>query len=284
MLSEEIVFKTSDGMELHLEIKENASPLWLIATHGIGEHSGRHAYLSDLFGQDFNICHYDLRNHGKSAGKKSHVTDFQSFINDLHEIIFYLKERYKMKNYILFGHSMGALITSAYLQNKVDKDFYPSKVYLNAPPVGYPGPLGAITRMTPRGLWQSLSRLPVSLPLKDLIDLSDLSHNSEVKTNYINDEYNCLRLQSCLILGMVKTSLEVFSRPLRPQCPAFVSVGSGDRIVSVSELKSYFSMVEKAFQLRIFDGAYHEIHNEIEVYRKPYFEHLKATLLDQRYV
>lgn len=283
MVSEEVIFRTKDGIDLHLEIKENASPVWLVATHGIGEHLGRHRYLRELFGQEFNICQYDLRHHGKSSGKRSHVKDFSKFMDDLDEVIHYLKERYKMKDYILFGHSMGALITAAYIQQRADKDFYPSKVFLNAPPVGYPGPLGAITRMLPRGFWQKLSQLPASIPLKDLIDLSDLSHNPEVKTQYINDELNCLKLHSCLVLGMVKTSLEVFARPIRPLCPAYICVGGQDRIVSVSELKSYFTMVEKAFQLKVFEGAYHEIHNETQEYRKPYFEYLKSVLLEGFY-
>lgn len=283
MLSEEITFKTKDGLELHLEIKENASPVWLIATHGIGEHLGRHAYLSEIFSQQLNICQYDLRNHGKSSGKRSQVKNFFLFVEDLHEIIQYLKERYKMKDYILFGHSMGALITSTYLQQKVDKDFYPTKVFLSAPPVGYPGPLGAITKLIPRGFWQKLSQLPVSIPLKDLIDLSDLSHNPDIKNRYISDELNCLKLHSCLVLGMVKTSLEVFARPIRPLCPAYVCVGGEDKIISVSELKSYFSMVEKAFVLKVFEGAYHEVHNETQEYRKPYFEYMKSVLLEGLY-
>lgn len=283
MLSEVNTFKTKDGLDLHLEIKENASEVWLIATHGIGEHLGRHAYLSEIFSSQFNICQYDLRNHGKSSGVRSQVKDFSLFIEDLHEIVMYLKDRYKMKNYILFGHSMGALITAAYLQQKVVKDFYPSKVFLSAPPVGYPGAVGLLTKMIPRGFWQQISQLPVSLPLKDLIDLSDLSHNPDVKNRYVNDDLNCLKLHSCLLLGMVKTSLEVFARPIRPSCPAFVCVGSEDKIVSVSDLKSYFSMVEKAFQLRVFEGAYHEIHNETQDYRKPYLDYMKSVLLDGQY-
>ena len=43
------------------------------------------------------------------------------------------------------------------------------------------------------------------------------------------------------------------------------------------DLIEYFTTVDKSFQLKVFDGAYHEIHNEIEKYRKPYFDHLKTV-------
>ena len=39
-------------------------------------------------------------------------------------------------------------------------------------------------------------------------------------------------------------------------------------------------MVEKVFRLKILKDAYHEIHNEVEKYRKPYFDYLKTVLLD----
>ena len=239
--------------------------------------------MKDLFEHDFNICQYDLRNHGRSSGERSKVFDFNLFIEDLDEIILHLKERYKMKRFILFGHSMGALITSAYIQQKADPDFYPERIFINAPTVGFPGALGAFVKSSPRGLWDRLTKLPVSVALGGLIDLNDLSHNPEVGERYAQDELNCLKLHSSLILGMVKTSKEVFSRPIRPLCPAYVSVGTEDKVVNPSDLQIYFTMVEKAFHLQIIDGAYHEIHNEIEKYRAPYFEHMKSVFNECRF-
>ena len=41
---------------------------------------------------------------------------------------------------------------------------------------------------------------------------------------------------------------------------------------------SYFTEIDKSFKLTVIDGAYHEIHNEIEKYRKPYFDYLKNIM------
>lgn len=278
MIREKQFIRLRDNVELHTQISEKGSKIWLIATHGIGEHLERHDYLYELFGSKFNICQYDLRGHGLSTGEVGYVEDFFDYMKDLQEVIFYLKERYKMDKFVLFAHSMGALITSGYIQKYADEETYPSLVYLNAPPVGFAGGLGKFIEYAPKGIFKNLAKIPVSVRVGGLLDLNYLSHDPRVKENYVTDNRNLLQLHTKLLLEVVKGSSGVFNRPLRPRCPAFVSVGTEDRIVGYSQLRKYFTMVEKSFNYREFEGAYHEIHNEIEKYRKPYFEHVKASV------
>lgn len=40
----------------------------------------------------------------------------------------------------------------------------------------------------------------------------------------------------------------------------------------------YFTEVEKNAQLKVFEGGYHELHNEIEKYRQPYINYLRQSL------
>lgn len=276
MFMDKKFLKMRDGAELYTQVKESGSPVWIIATHGIGEHLERHKYLTELFGHDFNVFQYDLRGHGRSSGKKAYIQDFSLFMEDLREITKFLKEKYRMERYVLFGHSMGSLISCSFIQNYVDENNYPERLIVNAPPVGTGGPAGPIVNLLPAGLFNMASELPYSLPLKGLVDLNYLSHDPRVKEEYIKDPLNSMKLESKLLLELVKTAKATFSRPLRSKCPSYVSVGSADRIIGSNELIDYFTNVDKSFQLKVFDGAYHEIHNEIEKYRKPYFEHLKT--------
>ena len=183
-----------------------------------------------------------------------------------------------MDKFVLFAHSLGALITSGYLQRYADEETYPSLCYLNAPPVGFSGGLGKFIEYAPKGIFRSLAKISVSFRVGGLLDLNYLSHDPRVKENYITDNRNLLQLHTKLLLEVVKASSEVFNRPIRPRCPAYVSVGTNDRIVGYSQLKKYFTLVEKSFNYREFEEAYHEIHNEIEKYRLPYFEHLKNCI------
>ncbi len=278
MNGEQHFFKMRDGVELHVDIRERGHKDWLIVTHGIGEHLKRHLYMNDLFCGQYNLVFYDLRGHGLSSGADAYVADFNDFILDLEELLGLLRKRFRMESYLLFGHSMGALITSRFIQVKAQRDFYPRKVFINAPPVGFSGLAGQVVSWAPFALLDGLTKIPATTKLGGLVDLNYLSHDPMIKKEYVDDEHNHLKLHTKLVFELAKCSHETFSRPIHPHCPAFVTVGSKDRIVSYTQLVSYFQVIEKNFDLQVIDGAYHEIHNEIEKYRGPYFKHLRTCL------
>lgn len=275
--------KISDGTEIHVSIKETGAPIWLIVTHGLGEHLERHSFFHKLLGRDFNILLYDLRGHGRSGGKKAYIDEFDRYYKDLSEIIGYLKSEYSMKRYILFGHSMGGLITCGLAQQFPENDLYPEKVFLSSPAVAVPGILGNLLRFTPMAVTDGLKSLPWSTKLKGLVDLKSLSHDPHIMKDYKNDELNHLAIHSKLALELVHEAKRVFSRPIRFQCSSYCVVGTGDRIIDPKSVIEYFSLVEKGTQLKIFDGAYHEIHNEIDKYQVPYIDFLKNTLMESLY-
>ncbi|MDO9181528.1 MAG: alpha/beta fold hydrolase [Bacteriovorax sp.] len=267
--------KMRDGAELYVQIKETGSPVWIVATHGVGEHMGRHKYIPELFGHDFNIFQYDLRGHGKSSGKRAWIQDFSQYMEDLKEIIRFLEEKYRMERYILFGHSMGALITCSFMQNYVENERYPERVVVNAPPCGASGILGKIVKIIPPAIFSGACDLPFTIPIGGLVDLNHLSHDPRTKEDYLKDDLNSIKLQSKLVFELMKTAQSTFARPIRSKCPSFATVGSSDRVVGAADVIDYFTNIDKSFNFKIIDGAFHEIHNEIEKYRKPYFDHLK---------
>lgn len=278
MFMEKKFLKMRDGAELYVKIKESSSPVWIIATHGIGEHMERHNYIPEMFSHDFNIFQYDLRGHGRSTGRRAYVEDFAQYMEDLKEIVHFIKEKYRMERHVLFGHSMGALITCAYIQNYVEETNYPSRLIINAPPIGAEGILGTLVKILPHKIMQLACDIPFTVPIGGLVDLKYLSHDQRVREDYIKDELNSQKLETKLLFELMKTSQATFARPLRSKCPSFVTVGNADRVVGSKETIEYFSNVDKSFNLKVFDGAYHEIHNEIEKYRKPYFDHLKTIM------
>ncbi len=182
-----------------------------------------------------------------------------------------------MTSFSLFSHSMGALVTSDFMQNFVRQDCYPDKVFLSSPPVAGPGLLGVGFAAAPEFILKNLCKLP-TLPLSGMLNLRRLSHDSRVYESYVKDEYNQLKIHSKLYFEILRTAREVYSRPLRIECPLFVSIGTEDGLVHPQYLIKFFTEVEKNAQLKIFEGGYHELHNEIEKYRKPYFDYLRQSL------
>jgi acylglycerol lipase len=266
-----------DGTTLKCLIRETGSQKWLIITHGLGEHLGRHEFFLKLFSQNFNIAIYDLRGHGRSGGKKGWVENFGDFAKDLDAVLNYLKKNFNMNQYILFGHSMGGLIVSDYMQNYAHDDLYPEKVFLSSPAVAAPGLMGPIFSNSPKILLDGLTKLP-TIAVAKVLDLKKLSHDSRVYENYIKDEFTQLKIHTKLYLEVTKASREVFSRPLRVRCPLFCVIGTEDVLVHPKLMIKYFTEVEKNAQLKIFEGGYHELHNEIEKFKKPYLNFLRQSL------
>jgi hypothetical protein len=266
-----------DGTPLKCLIRETGSHKWLIVTHGLGEHLGRHEFFLKLFSQNFNIAIYDLRGHGRSGGKKAWVEHFGDFAKDLDAVIQYFKKNFGLKEYVLFGHSMGGLIVSDYMQNHVKEDLYPEKVFLSSPAVDAPGLMGPVFSNAPKFILESLTKLP-TLPVAKVLDLRKLSHDSRVYESYIKDEYTQLKIHTKLYLEVTKASRDVFSRPLRIKCPLFCAIGTEDALVHPGLMIKYFTEIEKNAQLNVFEGGYHELHNEIEKYKKPYLNYLRQSL------
>ncbi len=272
-----------DGTTLFYRLKEVDSPYWIISTHGIGEHCGRHKYLDNLLGDRFNIFQYDLRGHGKSSGERGNVNDFDDYQHDLAEVLSFLKTKYRMKKYIMFGHSMGALIVAAHLQEQKVEDSNLEFVYLSSPPVGVGGGLGEVVRTIPGELFNYLSKFNKGLMLPGMIDVKLLSSDPVVGQKFMDDDLTLKTLHSKLLLGLMAKSKNVFSRPLRIKCPVVCSVGSDDKIVSVSELVNYFTLIDKSVKVQIFKKARHEVHNEIEDLREPYLTFLRESIMHSVY-
>jgi len=278
MNGEKKFLPTKDNVNLNLELFESGKDSWLIVTHGVGEHLGRHRdYILELFSSNYNIAFYDLRGHGSSEGKKGWVSEFTKFYDDLSELIEFLKSDYKMTKFSLFGHSMGALITAGFIQNN-RINFLPERVFLNAPPAAIPGFLGKIVDLVKSEWLEKLSNKGKGIYLKGLVDLNQLSHDSSIKESYENDELTLLSLNSALLFKMIKEARKVFSRPLNVDYPVFCSVGSADKIVSAQALVEYFSFIERNVRFKLIEGGFHEIHNDFDEYKNPYFEFLKNSL------
>jgi len=128
MKGEQYFITMRDGVELNITVEEKGHDKWLISTHGIGEYSGRYNFLSEELGTQYNIVRYDLRGHGLSMGEPAFIGDFSDFVSDLDEVIGHIKNRYRMSHYSLFGHSMGALITAAFMNELARESFYPQRV------------------------------------------------------------------------------------------------------------------------------------------------------------
>ena len=90
--------------------------------HGIGEHAGRYDNIAhELQKQGFSVYANDHRAHGKTAeikrlfGYYEGNNYFADVVNDMHDLTLLMKAEHPNSKFILFGHSMGSLLSRQYV-------------------------------------------------------------------------------------------------------------------------------------------------------------------------
>jgi alpha-beta hydrolase superfamily lysophospholipase len=109
-------FVTSDGTELFTRTVTPETPRYdILIVHGLAEHSGRWSEPAAQFAASGAVVHMlDLRGHGQSGGSEMHVEDFPVFGDDVAQFAA-ASAAASGRPWILYGHSMGALICTGYL-------------------------------------------------------------------------------------------------------------------------------------------------------------------------
>ena len=196
----ELVLPSHDGYELSLAVFKAKNPKAnVMVIHGMEEYKERYdAFAEYLSSNGYNVITSDMRGHGKHAPILSHIADKKGdelIIKDQQEIIKYIEKEFPGLPIILFGHSMGTIISRVLLQTD-SKKF--AKVALS----GYVNPnpaspvavcLGNIVRACKGGkkhskLLTTLAMGSFSKAVKDRkTDLDWLSYNEENVQKYIND-------------------------------------------------------------------------------------------------
>lgn len=117
------IISDQDSLELDcLLIKPNKEIKAIVEiAHGMNEHKERYIdFMKFLAKNGYASFIHDHRGHGKSI---KNINDLGYFyednasyvVEDLHQINEYLKNKFKDKKIILFGHSMGSMIVRKYI-------------------------------------------------------------------------------------------------------------------------------------------------------------------------
>lgn len=238
---------------------ENDPKAVILIVHGIGEHSRRYDHAAAAFVQNgYAVYGYDHRGHGKSDGERAHFEIFDLPVDDLRQVVEAVRERHPGKKLLIYGHSMGSLISTLYLLK------YPDGVagfISSGSPLGIEASqpallvrvLAAISRIAPR-----LRVLPM--------DLSVLSRDPRVIEAYANDPLNDNRPTS---LGMareiVQQGAQAYGMLDRLRLPLLLIHGDADTLCPPPGSQMIHDRAGSTDKtLKWYAGLRHEIHNEPE--------------------
>ncbi|MFJ9542892.1 lysophospholipase [Streptomyces sp. NPDC101225] len=93
-----------------------------LVVHGYGEHVGRYAELAGVL-REHGAAVYgpDHMGHGRSAGERVVIEDFEDVVTDVHAVAALARSAHPGVPVVLIGHSMGGLIAARYAQRYGDE-------------------------------------------------------------------------------------------------------------------------------------------------------------------
>ena len=254
-------FKGVRGAEIYYQawLPDGEPKAALVIVHGLAEHSGRYKNVVEyLVPRGYALYGFDLVGHGRSSGVRVFVQRFSEYIDSLHKYLAQVREWQPGRPLFLVGHSAGGLIVPHYLLDYRDGL---AGAILSGPSVAIPEYITPLTI----ALGQLLSRL---LPKAGLmgIDAEAVSRDPAVVQAYDNDPLvyrgkTTARLAAELLKAVRRVNSEAASIDL----PLLILQGSEDRLVDPQGSQMLYQAAgSKDKTLKVYQGLYHEVHNEPE--------------------
>ena len=231
----------------------------LVLVHGYAEHSGRYEGFGSWFAaRGFAVHAYDHRGHGRSRGRRCHVGAFREYLDDLDGFLEIVRREDSQTPITLVGHSMGGLVTLAYL---VDRR---------------PAIHSAVTSGAGLALGRGISRLRVGaarvlrrlLPRFSLgsgLDPDGLSRDPTVVKGYLEDPLVSRSMTTSLAAELLSAVPETAARAAEVAVPLLMLHGEEDPLCPADGSRAFSDEVAVAgSDLRLYPRLRHEIFNEPE--------------------
>ena len=256
----ETSWQSKDGLELYIQGWEPDGKLAAVVclVHGLGEHSGRYVHVADFLTKSgYALFAFDLRGHGRSQGPRGHSPSFEAYMEDIGLLIQEAEQRYPGRPLFLYGHSLGGLLVLNYVLWRK-----PHLVGVIATGAGLRSPL--LDQKLKIAMARVLGSLLPSLSLSTGLDAATLSRDPDVVQAYVESPL----VHDRATLGMTKNSIAaipwVLAHAEEFSTPLLLMHGTSDRLTYPQGSQEFAQLVSCDCTLKLWEGLYHEIHNEPE--------------------
>ncbi len=261
----------SNGQVLKGIIKSPGEKLraLIIMVHGHVEHIQRYDHWAELFnGNNIGFTGVDLPGHGRSDGKRGHVRDGELLMEMIDVMMDESNKTFPGMPVFLYGHSFGGGIVLNYLLKR------------------NPEIKGAIvTSPTLRLAFESgKAKLMLAAIMKNIfpgliqpsgLPVEYLSHDREIIEKYINDPLVHDNISVSLFHALMSFSNYSLSHASELKLPLLLVHGSNDMICSPEGSIEFAGKTGMA-ELKIWNGGYHELHNE--PFKKEVFDYILSWI------
>ena len=260
MKHNDFTFKTFDELQLFGQSwQPEGQPRAVVClVHGMGEHSGRYAQVADALTQaGYVLFTFDIRGHGKSSGPRGHTPSYEALMKDISSLLEVTNQQFPQLSFFLYGHSLGGNLVLNYILRRQPQF---KGVIVTAPwlrlafePPAFKIILGKITNQ----LFPAFSQ-------KNGLDTKVLSHDAEVVHDYENNPLVHDHISARMFIGIYQSGKWALEHASEFSLPLLLMHGGDDKIISVEASREFADKINENCTFKIWDGFYHEIHNEPE--------------------
>lgn len=216
--------------------------------HGYGEHMGRYPRVAEHFvGHGAVVYGVDHVGHGRSAGERALIGDFERVVDDFHALDLAARAEHPGLPVVLVGHSMGGMIAARYAQRYGDTL---AALVLSGPVIGSWEPVTSLLT------YEEIPETP--------IDVSTLSRDDAVGRAYAADPLVWHGPFKRPTVAAFARCLETINAgPGLGGLPTLWAHGGADELVPVEPSRAGVERIRgDRLTARIHPGARHEIFNE----------------------
>jgi alpha-beta hydrolase superfamily lysophospholipase len=271
-------FASSDGTSIFYRRLIPEKPCFrVVVSHGLGEHSGRYGIVAEaLCPLGASLFIHDHRGHGRSQGKRGHVSDFNDYVRDLKTMVaMAADEGEKELPTLLLGHSMGGLIALSFARQ------YPETIdglVVSSPLLGVDPPPPAGLQV----LVRVLSVLWPTFSLSNKLDPAFISHDSDQVEAYAQSQWVHDRITARWFVQCMAEVRRTIVVPQEIQVPILMQIAGDDRLVDCHASLSFFDALTVSDKtLCHYETLYHEIYNEKLSDREKVLEDLRQWIAER---
>jgi alpha-beta hydrolase superfamily lysophospholipase len=254
-------FKSQDGLELFAHaFPTNEEPKAVVCiVHGLGEHILRYEHVAAAFNRaGYSVIGYDHRGHGQSDGPRGHIPSYEVFLDDLTRFRAEVNEYYPGIPHFLYGHSMGGNIV---LNHILREKPMATGAIVTSPWLKLAFEPSAIQVF----LAKTMNKIYPAFTQDSGLETAALSRDPEVVRAYEGDNWVHSKFSARLFLEIYESGLWALEHAGELSIPHLLMHGSADRITSIKASKEFGGKAPAdKVALKIWDGFYHELHNEPE--------------------
>ncbi len=250
----------SHGKTIFAQSWQAESPKAVVClVHGHGEHSSRYEHLATFFNQQgISVMAYDHFGHGKSEGKRGHVSSYEAVLDTIDELLAEASKRFSKLPQFLYGHSMGGNFVSNYvLKRKPDI----KGVILSAPWFE----LAFTPSKADVFLAKIMKRIYPSFTQSSKLDATGISRDPAEVEKYTSDPLVHDKISPVLFLGCHEAGAWALEHASEWVYPLLHLHGTADRIIS-HEASQRFARQAGGGDIswKSWEALFHELHNEPE--------------------